>query len=178
MRSCTKKVSHLQTSSKLKPVPCELLLNLFPFGMLINPAMEIIGVGERLMQVWGEKSSILGHPVTESFRMRRPKGISFTWKNLFYLRSVMFSLEFLCGGMGSNSAEGSKTPETEHVADKKTTEMHVDQLAVSASNTIGRPISPYQLRRESNHGLRNILLKGQMRYIEDINAIMFLCSPV
>lgn len=90
----------------------------------------------------------------------------------------MFSLEFLCGGMRLNSDGTSKTPEPEHVADKKSTEMHVDQLTASASNTIGRPISPYQLRRESNHGLRNILLKGQMRYIEDINAIIFLCSPV
>lgn len=113
MRSCTKKVSHLQTT-KLKPFPCELLLNLFPFGMLINPAMEIIGVGERLVQVWSEKSSILGHPVTQYFRMRRPKGISFTWKNvsiksylqklsvltkILHNRSVIFLLSsyFTCG---------------------------------------------------------------------------------
>lgn len=27
-------------------------------------------------------------------------------------------------------------------------------------------------------GARNILLKGQMKYIEDVNAIVFLCSPV
>lgn len=27
-------------------------------------------------------------------------------------------------------------------------------------------------------GAKNILLKGQMKYIDDIKAIMFLCSPV
>lgn len=27
-------------------------------------------------------------------------------------------------------------------------------------------------------GTRNILLKGQMKYIDDIKAIVFLCSPV
>lgn len=27
-------------------------------------------------------------------------------------------------------------------------------------------------------GTKNILLKGQMKYIDDIKAIMFLCSPV
>lgn len=27
-------------------------------------------------------------------------------------------------------------------------------------------------------GSKNILLKGQMKYINDINAIIYLCSPV
>lgn len=27
-------------------------------------------------------------------------------------------------------------------------------------------------------GTKNILLKGQMKYIDDIKAIVFLCSPV
>lgn len=27
-------------------------------------------------------------------------------------------------------------------------------------------------------GLKNILLKGQMKFIEDINAIIYLCCPV
>lgn len=27
-------------------------------------------------------------------------------------------------------------------------------------------------------GLKNLLLKGQMKYLSDINAIIFLCSPV
>jgi hypothetical protein len=26
--------------------------------------------------------------------------------------------------------------------------------------------------------LKNILLKGQMKYIKDVNALIFLCSPV
>lgn len=27
-------------------------------------------------------------------------------------------------------------------------------------------------------GTKNILLKGQMKYIKDINAIIYLCSPM
>lgn len=42
----------------------------------------------------------------------------------------------------------------------------------------GQSISPYTLRRDSQPGLRNILLKGQMRYLDDINAAIYLCSPV
>lgn len=42
----------------------------------------------------------------------------------------------------------------------------------------GKSISPYTLRRDSQPGLKNILLKGQMRYIEDIKATIYLCSPM
>lgn len=45
-------------------------------------------------------------------------------------------------------------------------------------NVDGKSISPYALRRDSQPGLKNILLKGQMRYIEDIKATIYLCSPV
>lgn len=34
------------------------------------------------------------------------------------------------------------------------------------------------LDRRGSQGARSILLKGQMRYIEDIKAIIFLCSPL
>lgn len=35
-----------------------------------------------------------------------------------------------------------------------------------------------KLDRKGSQGARSILLKGQMRYIEDIKAIVFLCSPL
>lgn len=34
------------------------------------------------------------------------------------------------------------------------------------------------LDRKGSQGSRSILLKGQMRFIQDINAIIFLCSPL
>ncbi|VEN53055.1 unnamed protein product [Callosobruchus maculatus] len=42
----------------------------------------------------------------------------------------------------------------------------------------GKSISPYALRRDSTPGLKNILLKGQMYYLQDIIGIIYLCSPV
>lgn len=42
----------------------------------------------------------------------------------------------------------------------------------------GKSISPYALRRDSLPGLKNILLKGEMRYLSDINRIIYLCSPM
>lgn len=35
-----------------------------------------------------------------------------------------------------------------------------------------------KLERKGSQGARSILLKGQMRYIEDIKSIIFLCSPL
>lgn len=42
----------------------------------------------------------------------------------------------------------------------------------------GKSISPYAPRRDSQPGLKNILLKGQMLYLSDINGIIYLCCPV
>jgi guanylate cyclase len=33
-------------------------------------------------------------------------------------------------------------------------------------------------RRKSSIGARNILLKGEMRYIREINSLIYLCSPL
>lgn len=42
----------------------------------------------------------------------------------------------------------------------------------------GKNISPYATRRDSQAGLKHILLKGQMLYLSDIIGIIFLCCPV
>lgn len=64
---------------ELAPVSCSLLLRLFPFGVVINKDMCILGVGGKLLQAWGSTHSILNKHVTDIFKLRRPKGISFTW---------------------------------------------------------------------------------------------------
>lgn len=37
---------------------------------------------------------------------------------------------------------------------------------------------PATLDRRGSYGSRSILLKGQMRHIKEIDAVVFLCSPV
>lgn len=53
-----------------------------------------------------------------------------------------------------------------------------NSLACKEIQVDGKNISPYALRRDSQPGMKNILLKGQMRYIEDIKATIYLCSPM
>lgn len=82
-----------------------------------------------------------------------------------YFQSVLFELEFL---RASTLNIGDTLKPEEPTAD------------TSSTGTVkkDKPVSPYQLRRDSQHGLKNILLRGQMRYIKDINLIIFLCSPL
>lgn len=83
MKMKIEKAAHMETTP-LSPFPCDLLLRLFPFGILFNPAMVITGCGEKIIEVAGKeaKKKLLLKPITKYFRLRRPKGISFTWKNV------------------------------------------------------------------------------------------------
>lgn len=76
--------SEKQTYLERIPLPdfqCFLLLKLFPFGVIFGEDMKIIGAGENLILLWGSKN-VLGKDITEYFRLRRPQGIPFTWKNV------------------------------------------------------------------------------------------------
>ncbi|KAI4457344.1 guanylate cyclase soluble subunit beta-2 [Holotrichia oblita] len=159
------KIAHSEKCD-LAPVSCQLFLELFPFGVLIDPNLNIAGVGLKFVEIC--KTSMLRNPLTKHFRIRRPKGINFTWTNAMYFQSVLFELEFL----RASTLNLGNTLQPEAAQTSSTG-------AIRKTSTGERPVSPYQLRRDSNtHGLKNILLRGQMRYIKEINLIIFLCSPL
>ncbi|XP_021937378.1 soluble guanylate cyclase 89Db-like isoform X2 [Zootermopsis nevadensis] len=149
------KRTHLERLT-LPAVPCSLLMRLFPFGLVFNEDMCILAAGEKLVQVCGTSpDDLLGKSVIDNFKLRRPRGIPFTWKNTLYLHSVLFELELI------------RTPRAED--DKGTADVDVKN----------KPALPLFLdRRRGSQGTRSILLKGQMKYIDDIKAIIFLCSPL
>ncbi|KAH1027948.1 hypothetical protein HUJ05_001365 [Dendroctonus ponderosae] len=130
-----KEEAHLRTISKLPPFNCDLLLVLFPFAILFDPAMSIVAIGEKLTQC-------------------------------FYLRSVMFEIEVL-------RTEFTKV----HTDNKELLVEKVENLSDSIE-VDGKNISPYASRRDSQPGVKNILLKGQMLYLTDVIGIIFLCCPV
>lgn len=72
-----------------------------------------------------------------------------------YLSNVMFELEFNRGRTEISEGDEASGEDTESV-----------QAQAGAAALSPEP------------GTRNILLKGQMKYIDDIKAIVFLCSPV
>jgi guanylate cyclase len=72
-----------------------------------------------------------------------------------YLHSVLFELEVI------------RTPRAEE-----------DNSTVVADEKY-KPQVPLLLdRRRGSQGTRSILLKGQMKYIDEIKVIIFLCSPL
>lgn len=73
---------HKEMDRNLPPFSCQLLLEMFPFAFLFNPTMTIFGCGEKLVEVAGGKEMLLGQPLSQYFKLRRPKGISFSWKNV------------------------------------------------------------------------------------------------
>lgn len=67
-------LEHLQ----LPPVPCSLLLKLFPFTIFLRKDMRILAAGVKLVEHWGTNYGV-GKPVTQFFRLLRPRGVPFTW---------------------------------------------------------------------------------------------------
>ncbi|CAH1989734.1 unnamed protein product [Acanthoscelides obtectus] len=160
------KATHLQLTSWLPAFSCDLLFELFPFAVLFDPAMTVVGCGGKLLELAGGcKEQLLRQPLDNMFKLRRPKGIAFTWKNAFYLKSVMFEIEVLRSEIMKKADDAPKESSKNILLEQ---EIEID----------GKSISPYTLRRDSTPGLKNILLKGQMYYLQDVIGIIYLCSPV
>lgn len=64
----------------------------------------------------------------------------------------------------------SKLP-SKLMGDTATLDNRVDPLLEEVPATV-------TLDRRGSHGLRGLLLKGQMRFIKEIDSIVFLCSPL
>jgi guanylate cyclase len=96
--SRTDKRTHLERLT-LPAVPCSVLMRLFPFGLVFNEHMCILAAGEKLLQVCGTSPhALLGQSVTDNFKLRRPRGIPFTWKNvrLCFILLYFLSLDVNC----------------------------------------------------------------------------------
>lgn len=69
----------------------------------------------------------------------------------------MFELELLRGVLTENNNDSSNDENKDDEPDR-----------AALTNT----------DRRGSQGMKSILLTGQMRYVKDINCIMFLCSPL
>lgn len=105
----------------------------------------------RIVQNPQKKPEIfIGSPITDCFRLRRPKGITFNWSTVIQMHFVIFELELICTNTALKPAAPSDTNSALDVE-------HEDNI---------------------NSTSTRILLKGQMRHMTDIDAIVFLCSPL
>lgn len=163
----------------LTKIDSKLLLNLFPFGLILDHEMKIVGAGEKIIDAWSNSNgnkggqALLGAPLADYFKLCRPKGIAFNWENVKNLQTVLFEIEMLRGN-GKDSAKGQKSSS----ANTKSVDPDIDtSVAGGAGPAPANNGAPKPVRRGSQ-GLRSILLKGQMRFIKEIDGLIFLCSPL
>lgn len=172
-------------------VDSNVLLELFPFALILDHDMRIQKAGEKIFETWivqnpkKKPQLFLGSRVSEYFKLRRPKGIKFNWETVSQMHLVIFELELARpSATGDDPYEGFDEFDTHELGDdllKKATNKQskeVQQKAdADAADQVVASESAEQNRRGSQTLMR-ILLKGQMRYIADLDAIVFLCSPL
>lgn len=73
------------------PFSYKLLIALFPFCLILDIDMNVVSCGSKINEIWRGKELIYNHPVTNYFRLRRPKGIAFTWKNVSNFIIIYFN---------------------------------------------------------------------------------------
>ncbi|KAL1508915.1 hypothetical protein ABEB36_003734 [Hypothenemus hampei] len=88
-----KKEIDKQRLAKLAPFSVDLFITLFPFAILMDNNLQIMAVGKKYSTIWNHKENCINKDVNRYFRLRRPKGIMFSWKNVKNLQSVIFEIE-------------------------------------------------------------------------------------
>lgn len=122
--------------------------------------MCVCGAGEKIVDAWSASNNnkapnlLMGVKIDKAFTIRRPQGIIFDWESVFNSTTVLFELSL-------NKASSTKM--------KK----RVSKLELAAEQGEQHD----QQRKDSKSG-RTLLLKGQMMYLRDIDALIYLCSPL
>lgn len=80
-------------------VESKILLELFPFAVILDHDMRITAAGEKIVETWilqnqnKNPRSFWGSHMVDLFKLRRPKGILFDWQTVIQLNLVIFELE-------------------------------------------------------------------------------------
>lgn len=86
---------------QLEKVDSKVLLELFPFALVLDHQMCISSAGEKIIETWILQNPkkppqlFIGSPITDIFKLRRPKGISFNWQTVIHMNLVIFELELI-----------------------------------------------------------------------------------
>ncbi|BFZ05038.1 hypothetical protein BsWGS_08077 [Bradybaena similaris] len=127
-------------------VKSETFFKLFPFCLVFNSKMKIIGCGGSLANLL-QSEELLGSNVTDMLSLRRPL-VDFTWTNTMCLQKVIFEVEWRKDAV-SHHRDGS-----------------------------GATLKSSRFGEERAVNTKRLLLRGQMKYIRDWDAMAFLCTPL
>lgn len=172
----------------LPKVDSNVLLELFPFAIILDHNMRISKCGEKLLETYIQQnphkkpSTFYDGCVTSHMKLRRPKGIDFNWATVVLMQTVIFELELIRADdpkvVDLLGVDESMADIAQNMSLADDVGGHIDaEAAAVAPEDIPDAVGAGSKggRAQGNYRL---LLKGQMRYIADIDAIVFLCSPV
>uniref|UniRef100_T1IYK0 guanylate cyclase n=1 Tax=Strigamia maritima TaxID=126957 RepID=T1IYK0_STRMM len=164
------------------PLAGSTLLQLFPFCIVFDCKLRLRHVGNKLRSLLN--TNLIGLPVADHFRISRPR-VAFTWNNIISLSKVVFELEAFpkienkrqyfraFKNKGQNKILRSIACPCSR--------LEQDPSADSKSNFFTDPMPSTSAVSEAtteSTGQLTLLLKGQMKYLDDWNAVMFLCAPL
>lgn len=82
-------------------VESKILLELFPFAVILDHDMRMKGASEKIVETWVLQNqhrnprSFWGSNLVDIFKLRRPKSIIFDWQTVIQLNLVIFELEMM-----------------------------------------------------------------------------------
>lgn len=172
----------------LEKVDSNVLLELFPFAIILDQNMHIKRCGEKLLETWivqnphKKPEKFYNSVVTEYFKLRRPKGITFNWKTVTLMHTVIFELELIRSSI-DEQLEDDEDEDDEDMAAPVADAISVDTQKLSLEevaeeNALVAASSTDAAKQRGALNNYRLLLKGQMRYIADLDSIVFLCSPL
>lgn len=169
----------------LEKFDSNILLELFPFAIILDENMNVKRCGEKLLETWiiqnpnVKPNKFYNSVVTKYFKLRRPKGITFDWKTVTMMHTVIFELELI--RPQSEDDENDSANKSNDVVEEGV--MGVKQISLDDAGAVGGAVGDVgtvaaAANIRGTTGNYRLLLKGQMRYISDIDSIVFLCSPL
>lgn len=100
---------------QLSKVDSHVLLELFPFALILNHDMCITSAGEKIIETWILQNPrkapqlFLGSHISDIFKLRRPKGIGINWQTVIHMNLVIFELELIRGELTGEDGEDNAT---------------------------------------------------------------------
>lgn len=108
---------------ELGKVDSQILLELFPFALILDREMRVRSAGEKIVETWilhnpsKRPQSFYGSHISDIFKLRRPKGVSFEWQTVLQLNLVIFELELI---RSDTDLKANKSDETKPKAGSST----------------------------------------------------------
>lgn len=93
------------------------------------------------------------------------------------MQAVLFEIQLIRSRSATVSGKSFKRNDSE-ISYKFGKPEHSGDNLKPEDAIAGMSLEQAGMARRGSHGIKSILLKGEMRYLKEINVLVFLCSPL